>query len=130
MGGKGSIRRKKQVVHKAGGQDDKRIQSSFKRMGMNSVPGIEEVNMFKGDGEVVHFANPKVQAAVGSNMYVITGANETKPLTDMLPGIVTQLGPDNLAHLKNIVSNMSGKAAEEGADDDVPDVSENFDEVN
>ena len=27
---------------------------------MNNIPGIEEVNMIKDDGTVIHFNNPKV----------------------------------------------------------------------
>ena len=34
--------------------------------------------MFKDNGEVIHFANPKVQASLGSNTYAISGQAETK----------------------------------------------------
>ena len=129
IGGTGSARRKKRNVSKASGQDDKRLQSTLKRIGMNSVPGIEEVNMFKADGDVLHFANPKVQANITANTYVIGGQCENKKLTDMLPGIITQLGPDNLTQLKNIASTLGAQKGGAGSDDDVPDVTENFDEV-
>merc|ERR1719305_2265897 len=124
----GGVRRKKRNVHKASGQDDKRLQNTLKRIGMNSVPGIEEVNMFKSDGDVIHFAAPKVQANIAANAYVIAGNAEEKKLTDMLPGIITQLGPDNLTQLKNIASSLGqGKPSGPGDDDDVPDITENFD---
>merc|ERR1711918_290548 len=110
-GGKGSARRKTRKVHKATGQDDKRLQNTLKRIGMNAVPGIEEVNMFTAGGEVIHFSNPKVQANIAANTYVIGGHAETKKLTDMLPGIITQLGPDNLTQLKNIASTLGGGGA-------------------
>merc|ERR1712224_1117014 len=116
-------------MSKATGQDDKRLASTLKRIGMNAVPGIEEVNMFKADVEVIHFANPKVQANIAANTYVINGNAEAKKLTDMLPGIITQLGPDNLNQLKNIASSLSGSQAKGPGADDVPDVDENFDEV-
>jgi nascent polypeptide-associated complex subunit beta len=58
-GGKGSVRRKKKAVHKTTTADDKRLQSTLKRLGVNNIPGIEEVNLFKDDGSVVHFTNPK-----------------------------------------------------------------------
>merc|ERR1711869_98941 len=128
-GGKGSARRKTRKVHKATGQDDKRLANTLKRIGMNSVPGIEEVNMFKADGDVLHFSNPKVQANIAANAYVISGNAENKKLTDMLPGIITQLGPDNLTQLKNIASTLGAQKGGAGSDDDVPDVTENFDEV-
>merc|ERR1712118_592109 len=99
-------------VHKATGQDDKRLANTLKRIGMNAVPAIEEVNMFKADGEVIHFANPKVQANIAANTYVINWRAEAKKLTDMLPGIISQLGPDNLSQLKQIGQSlgMQGKA--------------------
>jgi len=34
------------------------------------IQNLPEVNMFKEDGEVLHFASPKVQASVGANTYV------------------------------------------------------------
>lgn len=58
-GGKGSVRRKKKTVHKTTTADDKKLQSTLKRLGVNNIPGIEEVNLFKDDGSVVHFTNPK-----------------------------------------------------------------------
>jgi len=45
-------------VHKAATTDDKRLQSTLKRLGVNTIPGIEEVNLFQGQ-DVVHFQNPK-----------------------------------------------------------------------
>jgi len=48
--------------------DDKRLQSTLKRLGVNNIPGIEEVNLFKDNGTVIHFKNPKVCAAVLSAM--------------------------------------------------------------
>ena len=34
--------------------------------------------MFKDNGEVIHFTNPKVQASLGSNTYAISGPSDTK----------------------------------------------------
>lgn len=34
--------------------------------------------MFKDNGEVIHFTNPKVQASLGSNTFSISGLAETK----------------------------------------------------
>lgn len=45
-------RRKKKVIHQSTGTDDKKLQLSLKKLGMNSIPGIEEVNMYKNDGWV------------------------------------------------------------------------------
>lgn len=50
--------RKKKAVHKTTTTDDKRLQSTLKRVGVNSIPAIEEVNIFKDD-VVIQFINPK-----------------------------------------------------------------------
>jgi hypothetical protein len=34
--------------------------------------------MFKDNGEVIHFANPKVQASLSSNTFAISGPSDTK----------------------------------------------------
>ena len=72
-----ALRRKKKAVHKSSGQDDKRLQNTLKRLGVNTIPGIEEVNIFKDD-TVIHFTNPKVQASIAANTYVISGPSQTK----------------------------------------------------
>merc|ERR1719387_4306 len=129
-GGKGTARRTKLTKHKSGAVDDKQLQAQLKRLGVNNIPGIEEVNMFKEDGSVIHFSAPRVQASVAANTYVVVGHAENKQLQELLPGIINQLGPDNLANLKRIAESMGavGKAAE-GDDDDVPDLDENFEDV-
>ena len=45
-------------MHKTTSTDDKRLQNTLKRLGVNTIPGIEEVNIFKED-TVIHFTNPK-----------------------------------------------------------------------
>ena len=50
--------RKKKAVHKTTTTDDKRLQSTLKRIGVNVIPAIEEVNIFKDD-LVIQFVNPK-----------------------------------------------------------------------
>ena len=37
-----------------------------------------QVNMIKGDGTVIHFNNPKVQASLSANTFAVTGHAETK----------------------------------------------------
>ncbi|KAG1655003.1 hypothetical protein FOA52_008823 [Chlamydomonas sp. UWO 241] len=118
-GGKGSVRRKKKAVHKTGATDDKKLQSTLKKLGVNTIPGIEEVNIFKDD-DVIHFTNPKVQASIAANTYVISGPSQTKKLQEMLPGILNQMGPDSLSHLKKMMSN-AGAGGMAMADDDDDD---------
>ena len=102
---------------------------------VNNIPGIEEVNMIKDDGTVIHFNNPKVQASLAANTFAVTGHGENKQITDLLPGILNQLGAESLTHLKKLASNVptadgaddAGNDADD--DDDVPDLVENFDEA-
>ena len=94
-GGKGSMRRKKKTVHKTAQSDDKRIGATLKKLGVSDIPGIEEVNVFKRDGSVVHFKhNVKLQASTGANTYVITGKHDEKSIQDLMPGILPHLGPE------------------------------------
>merc|ERR1712083_348998 len=136
IGGKGTARRKKKVVHRTATTDDKKLQSSLKKLSVNNIPGIEEVNMIKDDGTVIHFNNPKVQASLAANTFAVTGHGENKQITDLLPGILNQLGAESLTHLKKLASNVpTADGADDDAgndaddDDDVPDLVENFDEA-
>src|SRR3989338_6986563 len=98
-GGPGSMRRKKKVVRKNKNADDSKLQQSFKKLGLSQLPGIEEVNLFKEDGTVIHITNPKIQANPSANTYAVSGNVSKKPLTELLPGILSQLGRDSLQHL-------------------------------
>merc|ERR1712097_142473 len=133
IGGKGTVRRKKKVVHKTTTTDDKRLQNTLKRLGINSIPAIEEVNLFMESGEVIHFTNPKVQASIAANTYVIIGHAETKKLQDLFPGILNQVDKSVLPSLKKIAEsyNQGGAAQDEDDDDDddVPELVENFEEA-
>merc|ERR1712083_1046083 len=62
-----------EVVHRTATTDDKKLQSSLKKLSVNNIPGIEEVNMIKDDGSVIHFNNPKVQASLAANTFAVTG---------------------------------------------------------
>ena len=77
---------------------------------MNNIPGIEEVNMMKNDGSVIHFNNPKVQASLAANTFAVTGQSETKQITEMLPGILNQLGAESLQHLKRLATSVGAGA--------------------
>ncbi|MCE3050623.1 nascent polypeptide-associated complex beta subunit [Datura stramonium] len=108
-GGKGTMRRKKKAVHKTTTTDDKRLQSTLKRIGVNAIPAIEEVNIFKED-VVIQFINPKVQASIAANTWVVSGTPQTKKLQDILPQIIHQLGPDNLENLKKLAEQFQKQA--------------------
>jgi len=125
-GGKGTVRRKRKAVRKATTHDEKRLKSALQKLNVRDIPAIEEVNLFKDDGHVIHFVNPKVQASIAANTYVVSGNAETKKLQDLLPGIITQLGPDNLEDLKKIYQSFGKPGVD---DEEVPELVENFEEV-
>ncbi|KAJ3594373.1 hypothetical protein NHX12_003680 [Muraenolepis orangiensis] len=59
IGGKGTPRRKKKIVHRTSTAQDKKLHSSLRKLVVNNMAGIEEVNMIREDGTVVYFINPK-----------------------------------------------------------------------
>jgi len=145
IGGKGTVRRKvvPRSSAKASGGDDKKLAAALKKLGVQPVSGIDEVNMFQSDGNVLHFTSPKVHAAFSSNTTAIFGTGHVKELTELVPGILNQLGPDSLASLRKLAESYQlmqaraqaagqagpGVAPAEDDDDEVPDLIENFDAV-
>merc|ERR1711935_1214343 len=91
----GAPRRKKKVVNSSSGSEAKKLQITLKKNGVNPFPSVDEVNMFKDDGSILHFESPKVQASTDANTYAIAGTGEEKQITELLPSIVNQLGPNN-----------------------------------
>jgi nascent polypeptide-associated complex subunit beta len=81
-----------------------------------------------------------VQASIPSNTYVVSGPTEVKRLEELLPGILTQLGPESMDYLRAYAEAMGAKAGKAGGavepiqegeeeDDEVPDLVENFEEA-
>lgn len=91
-----------------------------------------------------------VHSALSSNTTAIYGTGQTKDLTELVPGILNQLGPDSLAQLRKLAesySNMTSRnaaanAAKEragaggegekdvdGDEEDIPDLVDNFEEA-
>ena len=82
-----------------------------------------------------------VHASVPSNTFAIYGAGEDKELTELVPGILNQLGPDSLASLRKLAEsyqslkkdgsggggeggNKKGEDDDDHDDDDIPDLVE------
>ncbi|KAM5379608.1 hypothetical protein ACJZ2D_003802 [Fusarium nematophilum] len=129
LSGKGTPRRKVKRAPARSGADDKKLQQTLKKLNTQPIQAIEEVNMFKSDGNVIHFAAPKVHAAVPANTFAIYGNGEDKELTELVPGILNQLGPDSLASLRKLAESYQNMQKEKGEDeDDIPDLveGENF----
>ncbi|KAL1876413.1 hypothetical protein VTK73DRAFT_9352 [Phialemonium thermophilum] len=126
--GKGTPRRKVKRTPQRSAGDDKKLQQTLKKLNVQPIQAIEEVNMFKSDGNVIHFAAPKVHASVPSNTFAIYGNGEDKELTELVPGILNQLGPDSLASLRKLAESyqnmQKGEGEKEADDDDIPDLVE------
>jgi len=77
-----------------------------------------------------------VHASVPSNTFAIYGNGEEKELTELVPGILNQLGPDSLASLRKLAEAYQNLPKKEGDeekkedddDEDIPDLvaGENF----
>jgi nascent polypeptide-associated complex subunit beta len=83
----------------ADASDAKKIEATLKKFSCSNLPGIEEVNMFKEDGNVIHFKNPKVTASPTSNTFTVSGHNDVKKITE-IPGVLNQLGLEGLQGLQ------------------------------
>jgi len=129
------VRRKKQVAH-VSQQDDKKLSAAIKKLQMQPITAVEEVNIFQNNGSIIHFNKPKIQAMV-PNVFVVSGNAETKPMTDLLPGILEQLGPESIDRLRKIAEQMgamggagpSGAGVENDDDDEVPTLVESFEDA-
>ena len=80
-----------------------------------------------------------MHAAVSANTFAVYGTGQVKELTELVPGILNQLGPDSLASLRKLAESYQAiqqnqhrppnPGAADDDDDDVPDLVENFDSV-
>ena len=76
------------MVHHQEVNEDKKLKSTIKKFGMQSLQDIDEVNMFKDDNTVIHLKRPQTQFSVRENLLVVAGSPETKELKDMMPDIL------------------------------------------
>ncbi|KAI8992339.1 NAC domain-containing protein [Pilobolus umbonatus] len=133
IGGKGTPRRKtKKTANKSSSGDDRKLSAALTKLNVQPIAGVDEVNMFRDDGKVINFTNPRVQAAANANTFVIHGRSQVKELANLIPGILNQLGPDSMAALKKLAESFQqaqGENAGEGDDDEIPDLVESFDKA-
>ncbi|GAA5939140.1 Egd1p [Sporobolomyces koalae] len=115
-GARGPVRRKAIPKNVQNAGDDKKVQTALKKLNVQPIGTVDEVNMFLDDSaNVIHFQNPRVHAATGSNTYAIYGQAQTRDLTELVPhGILNQLGPDALAQLKRLAEQIQAQQAAGG----------------
>ena len=63
-----------------------------------------------------------VHAAVPANTFAIYGNGEDKELTELVPGILNQLGPDSLASLRKLAESYQNLQQKKDDDDEIPDL--------
>jgi nascent polypeptide-associated complex subunit beta len=112
-------------------------------MGVNTIPGIEEVAFMMEDNTVQVFNNPKVQASIAANTYVVSGPSSVKTGHEALASMIGGgLGGMTTGQLQQLMAQMGGMPGlggmpgvgggedEDGDDDeDVPDLVGNFDQA-
>ncbi|POW10319.1 hypothetical protein PSTT_06132 [Puccinia striiformis] len=92
--------------------DDKKLQAALKKLNVQPMIGMEEVNMFKDEGsKILHFSNPKVHGAANVNTFAIHGNGVEKDLTELVPGILPQLGAESIANLRRLASSLGVRDA-------------------
>lgn len=79
----GTPRRKVKKVTKTNSGDDRKLQAALQSLKVQPIPGIEEVNMFRDDGKVIHLSHPRIQAAANANTFAIHGRAVEKDLTEL-----------------------------------------------
>jgi nascent polypeptide-associated complex subunit beta len=135
-GGKRTARRKKKV-HRPATAEDKKLQLSLEKSGVNNISGIEEVSMFTNQRTGIRFNNPKVQTSLAADTLTITGHDETKQRTAMLSSILNQLGADGLTSLRSRAEALPKQSVDgeapltpgEEEEGEVPGLVENLDEA-
>uniref|UniRef100_A0A3Q1G7Y1 Transcription factor BTF3 n=1 Tax=Acanthochromis polyacanthus TaxID=80966 RepID=A0A3Q1G7Y1_9TELE len=108
------------------------FETAPRRTNNQNLKQMLKVNMIKDDGTVIHFNNPKVQASLSANTFAITGHAETKQLTEMLPGILSQLGADSLSSLRKLAEQFPRQCESKRSPrqrQGLRDLVENFDEA-
>ncbi|KAD3338594.1 hypothetical protein E3N88_34115 [Mikania micrantha] len=119
-GGKGSVRRKKKAVHKTTSVDGKRLQDTLKRLGVNGISQIEEITIFKDD-TVIQFLNPKVQASIPANTWVVSGTPQTKRGPESFRKLAEQF-QKQASGVKAGEATTAGMSTIQEDDDEVPEL--------
>ncbi|XP_017853065.1 putative uncharacterized protein DDB_G0287113 [Drosophila busckii] len=72
IGGKGSQRRKHKHTQRQTAADENRLQRMLDKLTLNSMPGIQQINLVMRDGSQMVMHYPKVQCALQSNVFVMS----------------------------------------------------------
>ena len=78
-------------------QREKELQVNLRELSCESIPSVEEVNLFKSDGTVIQFISPKMEVNTESNTYIVSGDFSVNKIDQLQSDIVPQaedLTPD------------------------------------
>lgn len=119
-------------------QDDTKLIESLNKLKATKIENIEEANFFREDGKVLHFNRVGVHGAATANTFAFSGLPQEKDVTQLIPGILPQLGAENLEILRKLAEQIqAGKNPSEltaegldGVDEDIPElIDQKFDDV-
>ena len=128
IGGKGTQRRKHPVKHRGNKVEvDKKIEAVAKKSQARKLNEVVEVNIFKDDNTVIQFKKPTVEYSFKEKVTFISGAHETKNLKDVFTSLVKQLGPKQLAFVKEATETKTKNEKEKI--DEAPELVEDFEET-
>ena len=128
IGGKGTQRRKHPVKHRAGKVEvDKKIEAVAKKAQARKLNEITEVNIFKDDNTVIQFKKPTIEYSFKEKVSFVSGIHETKNLKEVFTSLLKQLGPKQLAFVKETSDAIKSKDKEKI--DEAPELVEDFDAV-
>ena len=128
IGGKGTEKRKHPVKHRGNKVEvDKKIEAVAKKSQARKLNEVVEVNIFKDDNTVIQFKKPTVEYSFKEKVTFISGAHETKNLKDVFTSLVKQLGPKQLAFVKEATETKTKNEKEKI--DEAPELVEDFEET-
>ena len=128
IGGKGTQRRKHPVKHRAGKVEvDKKLESVAKKVQAKKLNEITEVNIFKDDNTVIQFKKPTIEYSFKEKVSFVSGIHDTKNLKEVFTSLIKQLGPKQLAFVKENSEPLKNKDKEKI--DEAPELVEDFDAV-
>lgn len=88
------------------------------------IPRIAEINFFCADGNIIHFESTLIQkpTVIQSESYCITAISnakyEYKTITDLVPGIIRQVGIQNTEYLEKATEYLQKKLRQVNLDID------------
>ena len=128
IGGKGTQRRKHQPKHRANKVEvDKKIEAVAKKSQARKLNEITEVNIFKDDNTVIQLKKPTVEYSFKEKVSFVSGIHQTKNLKDVFTELIKQLGPKQLAFVKDATEELKNKGKEKI--EEAPELVEDFDSV-